>query len=233
MPDEETQQELSRQARAAETKKRRTRERLIQAAAHVLREEGQSATVDAIAQEAGVSTATFYSFYPSRNALCVDAFTELVVYVFQNSYVPAIDASRRIDVLLRLVQGKEELLRAALIGRLERQGADPPADFVRLIAYVFWVIDNVLYTAGAIAEQNIKYEIMSDVTYAMALSILDTIARERTEPPSIERLRGMFNVVDQALAKSDVESRSEKEQAPVMLNLREGEIEKQRQSETG
>lgn len=187
--------EMSRQARAAETKKRRTRERLIHAADHVMHEDGQSATVEAIAEEAGLSTATFYAFYSSRNALCVDAFKELVLNIMQQTYQRPSDPSDRVIVLLRLVENREELLRAALIGRLEDADLQPREDFVHLLGANFWFYDKV---ADGQELPNETYEATSD---AMVLKILEFFVRQGAgigiNDPKVDKLRALFNVVDQ------------------------------------
>ena len=94
-----TKEEKSRQARAAETKRRRNRAKLIQAADDVMREEGLTATVEGIAKAAGLSTATFYTFYTSRNALCIDAFTEAVVTPLERMLTPSQPVKERVELL--------------------------------------------------------------------------------------------------------------------------------------
>lgn len=115
-------------ARAAETKKRRTRDKLILAADHELSERGLSATVENIAEEAGVGTATFYSFYSSRNALCIDAFNQLVVDVFDDTVTDSQTVFDRAMAIGRLCVQRPNLLRAALIGRIESPTVYPKSD---------------------------------------------------------------------------------------------------------
>lgn len=118
---------LARQ-RAGETKKRRTREKLMNAADYSLREYGFDATVEKIAEEAGVSTATFYSFYHSRNELCVDAFISVVVEPLEQAGVEKLPFFEAADALVRRCDDRRNLVRCALLGRLEAQAssAAPP-----------------------------------------------------------------------------------------------------------
>lgn len=105
--------------RAAETKKTRTRLKLIHAADQEMNEKGMGTTVENIVEEAGVSVATFYSFYTSRNALCVDAFTELVVNVLAQTITPGQAVLDRATAIWNLCAQRSYLLRASLMERLE------------------------------------------------------------------------------------------------------------------
>ena len=115
-------------ARAAETKRRRNRDKLIRAADEVMRDEGMSATVEGIARAAGLSTATFYTFYPSRNALCVDAFTQLVIAVLEDTLTDSQSVLDRVMAIGKLCLQRRALLRAALIERLESPVKYPVSD---------------------------------------------------------------------------------------------------------
>jgi AcrR family transcriptional regulator len=55
---------------------RRNRQRLLDAAGEVLREQGLDAPLDEIARRAGVGNATLYRHFPSREALCEAVFAE-------------------------------------------------------------------------------------------------------------------------------------------------------------
>lgn len=114
-----TSAEQSRQQRAAETKRRRTRERLITAAAQALSEEGWDATVEDISGRAGISTATFYTFYGSRYLVCMDAFTELVIVPAENAGMQMKPFSETASHITLTAQPHALLLRAAMVGRLE------------------------------------------------------------------------------------------------------------------
>jgi len=119
-----TFEQPSRQARAAETKKHRTREKLIHAADDALRDKGWSATVEDICDKAGISSATFYSYYTSRYVLCLDAVLELIVLPLENRGVRALPFDQSRDAFLKQCAGRKDLVRAALIGRLEAPGLD-------------------------------------------------------------------------------------------------------------
>ena len=123
-----TKEEKSRQERAAETKRRRNRVKLIHAADDKMREEGLSATVEGIAKAAGLSTATFYTFYTSRNALCVDAFSELVIAVLEETLTDNQTVLDRVTATGKLCLQRPYLLRAALIERLESPVKYPVSD---------------------------------------------------------------------------------------------------------
>jgi AcrR family transcriptional regulator len=55
---------------------RRNRQRLLDAAGEVLREQGLDAPLDEIARRAGVGNATLYRHFPTREALCEAVFAE-------------------------------------------------------------------------------------------------------------------------------------------------------------
>lgn len=114
-----TDEELDPRARAGETKRRRTREKLMNAADYAMRESGVSATVEEIAEEAGVSTATFYTFYHSRNEVCLDAFTELVLAPLETLGMPDKPFKESAEALLKQCEGRSALVRAALTARLD------------------------------------------------------------------------------------------------------------------
>ena len=113
---------MSAHARAGETKKRRTREKLIQAADHVMREQGMSATVEAIAEEAGVSVPTFYNFYRSRNDLCSSAFDVLVLDQAQLADQRGFKATA--DLFVQLCQERPALVRAGVFNALTEHQED-------------------------------------------------------------------------------------------------------------
>lgn len=112
-----TEEELTAHARAAETKKRRTRDKLIHAADFVMREDGWEARVETIAEEAGVSSPTFYNTFKSRNAVCSAAVESLVLD--QLDLLGGIDTLRYLQALSSLTLERQDLVRAALVARLE------------------------------------------------------------------------------------------------------------------
>jgi AcrR family transcriptional regulator len=125
--------------RAAETKRRRTRERLIQAADEVIKEQGIQAGAEAIAQAAGLSTATFYNVFASRETMFRSVWEELVAephrqavaQILKRAPMNAIldwpsERARLTDLLSSLeplVKGRQHLVRGVLVGRL----TDPPS----------------------------------------------------------------------------------------------------------
>lgn len=153
-------------ARAAETKRRRTTMSLVNAADKVLADRGLAATIEDIAAEARVSVATFYNYFTSRNQVCVDAFTVLVVQEFEAAVEPLFWVDERLAVLAELVEGRESLIRAALIGRLEEESS---YDFVGRLAQAL----------HPIADPNIEQERMRPeffpALHALALELLDGI----------------------------------------------------------
>lgn len=136
-----TDEELDPRVRGGETRKRRTREKLLRAADVVMQDEGLEATVQSIAEEAGVSTATFYSFYKSRNELCMDAFVEVILVPLENAGVSEQPFGKSVDALQRTCQQRQGLVAAALSGRYEKhrsvyardglvlEGTNPPSIF--------------------------------------------------------------------------------------------------------
>lgn len=106
-------------SRAGETKKRRTREKLIHACDYVMREQGMSAKVEAIAEEAGVSVPTFYNFYSSRNRLCLDALKEVVFK--QLRLADRRDFRVTADLVIQLCDERAALVQAAFIWMLSEE----------------------------------------------------------------------------------------------------------------
>lgn len=113
--------------RAADTKKRRTRARLIEAGDELLRREtGAGVRVEDIAAAAGVSAATFYNFFPSKTDLVMSLFEELVLSPLDNE-VLTLDQSgtsiqARIEWYLKqfdkVAATRSGLVRAAMTARL-------------------------------------------------------------------------------------------------------------------
>jgi len=61
--------EQSPRERAAETKRRRTRDNLILSADALTQRDGLNVRAEDVAQQAGVSVATFYNVFPTRGAM--------------------------------------------------------------------------------------------------------------------------------------------------------------------
>lgn len=177
-------------ARAAETKRKRTRDKLIHAADRVFEDHGLDATIEAIAEEARMSVATFYNYYDTRNDLCTAAFTELVVAVLEPMIVPAMTLQERLDALAGLVEGREMLTRAALVGRLEAgrwnspdgfayvdgQRRMYPADFIDRLSWTLWPgYQGWLHQADREPIPDHAYRPL----HAAALEVLDQVARGR------------------------------------------------------
>jgi AcrR family transcriptional regulator len=121
-----TREDMGPRARAAETKKRRTREKLIHAADRVMREDGLDATVEAIALDAQVSVPNFYNYYTSRNELCVEAFEVLVLDQLELADINNFAATCR--MLMRLCKDRGSLTRAAVVGIMEVEDGKTASD---------------------------------------------------------------------------------------------------------
>lgn len=183
--DEPMHEALTRQMRAAETKKRRTREKLIQAADHVMREEGFAATVEAIAEDAGISTATYYTFYRSRNLLCLDAFIEIVVVPLEELGVADHPFTESVEALLKQCEDRSALVRAALVGRFEEVPNDlvnfSKDEFLERVAKLLashWEVGR--YHGPDIVHGKQAYHRV--IARMAALFILDSIATNRRQP---------------------------------------------------
>lgn len=138
MTEDEFDPVLDPRARSAETKKKRTRAKLIQAVDLVMRDEGLNATVEEIAEEAGVSPPTFYNYYKSLNLLCVDAFEELVLLPIERMPMSASVASERrlydtAQLILAACHDRRDLVRAAMIGRLESYDYEARHPYLKLV----------------------------------------------------------------------------------------------------
>jgi AcrR family transcriptional regulator len=115
-------------AQAGETKKRRTREKLIHAADYVMRGVGMAATVEAIAEEAGVSVPTFYNFYRSRNDLCQEAVGVLVLDQVERADRRSFIATA--ELFAQLCAERPSLVRAAIFsGITEREDMDDTTSY--------------------------------------------------------------------------------------------------------
>lgn len=105
-------------AKAGETKKRRTYERLIRAADTVMRREGMVATVESIARGAGLSVPTFYNFFVSRNHLCAEAYRHLVLQEMYKTFGQQ-NFVEQMRTYAQLTTDRTDLVRASQIFLLE------------------------------------------------------------------------------------------------------------------
>lgn len=78
--------ELTPRQRAAETKRRRTRAFILEAATRLFERDGwYPTTVEAIATEAGVGVATVYKHFPNKNVIAGHAFLPVVSDLIHDS----------------------------------------------------------------------------------------------------------------------------------------------------
>lgn len=124
---EEEVAELTARQRSAETKKRWTRERMVQAAARVIAEDGLSFKPEDVAEEAGVSVATYYNVFKSRNDVFRNVFWDTVALPLRDSVHQASPNPRLATLALNLWLnafetksiGKAALFRGMLIDYFE------------------------------------------------------------------------------------------------------------------
>lgn len=203
--------EPTRQQQAAETKKRRTRLKLVQACDELMQEDmGWFTTVEAICEKAGVSTATFYSVYNSRNDVCREAFEYLVDQLeeagLQGSF------AERAQAIADVCAERSNLVRGALSARLgqERSAPGRTPDPVGVIVTVDGQKSIELSYAGNFVDQvarllvepalldDVQNEAQFMVALRMtALYLLDSIATyQDADYGLLERvfLRGCINL---------------------------------------
>lgn len=170
------------------TKRARNREKLINAAAYVMKEDerGIAASVNDICVDAGVSSATFYTFYKSRNELCADAVGELITRpMIGNRYRNT--AAAAIDEFYRLAKGRQNLLAAALCHRYEtappciEHHAPPPTGLDFTESETFGT-RYVLLTEAATFIDEFAYTLATDDTYAI-LRAMQPPRREASNEP--------------------------------------------------
>ena len=120
-------------AQGRPNQRHRTRKDLLAAAARLLKS-GRTPDMDAVAGEAMVSRATAYRYFPSIEALLVEAPLEGVVpepeHVFAGD--TSTDAAERVDraeaALHEMVYRNEAQLRIMVAASLERKAREPAAD---------------------------------------------------------------------------------------------------------
>lgn len=112
--------------------KTRTRKDLLQAASRLL-QQGRMPTLEEVAEEALVSRATAYRYFPSIEALLVEAAVDVAVpdadALFQDepSRDPVVRLQRVAAALYDMIRANEPLLRTMLAHTIQ-QGARPDED---------------------------------------------------------------------------------------------------------
>lgn len=113
----------SSRARAAETKRTRSRERLLEAGSHLFRERGWLGTrIEDIAREAGLSPATAYNHFESKHHLIATVYAPYFWRVQENvdqaiaAGGPIIDAIRATVLEMATLARTEQPLTVAFIG---------------------------------------------------------------------------------------------------------------------
>lgn len=151
--------DLSPRQRAAETKRRRTRVALLDAATAVFSEQGWQARMEDVAQRAGIGAATAYNHFPSKVGLMMQTF-DYVMQPYADKATEAIETE--IDPVFAVTKhvtemthnlGKSHkgLVRAYLVAMAEAasdsvgplivgatelvSNAQPEAPLINLIAY--------------------------------------------------------------------------------------------------
>jgi AcrR family transcriptional regulator len=107
----------------------RNRARLVEAAAHAFREEGLGASVNAIAERAGVNVATLYRHFPTKDALIV-AVLEAVLEPLVTARDQALAVEDPADVLPTFFR-EAVRLQAEHRGLVDALGRYPKASEVR------------------------------------------------------------------------------------------------------
>ena len=111
--------------RAADNQRRRTRKDLLQAAARLMKQ-GRTPSLEEIAEEALVSRATAYRYFPSVEALLVEAALDVAVPEPRRSSAasPADDPVARLErvdaALHDMIAGQRAPMRMMLVHSLRR-----------------------------------------------------------------------------------------------------------------
>jgi AcrR family transcriptional regulator len=154
-----------------------------------MRDYGLGATVEEIAEDAGVSVANFYNYYTSRNALAVDAFTTLVVYPLEQAATDRLPFDESVMAVNRLCESRTALVRAALLGRLEYEPSIPDVTaplkvvkgFLGSVIVAPFGVDFVYRLAKLLADDKILAEGYDEANVLLVLPmavlhLLDSIA---------------------------------------------------------
>jgi AcrR family transcriptional regulator len=97
--------------RSAETKRRRTRAKFIDAGVFVLGEDGPAARIEDIAVEAGLSVPTFYTYYESRSAFIAVVFYQTVCSKIDHALILPRSDKDVPDTLDRFLRATNEAIR--------------------------------------------------------------------------------------------------------------------------
>jgi AcrR family transcriptional regulator len=151
--------DLSPRQRAAETKRRRTRIALLDAATVVFSKQGWQARMEDVAQQAGIGAATAYNHFPSKVGLMMHTFDHLMqpyqeraTEAIETEIDPVFAVTRHVtEMTHNLSKSNAKLVRAYLIAMAESasnavgplimeenemvSNAMPESPLIELIAY--------------------------------------------------------------------------------------------------
>jgi AcrR family transcriptional regulator len=121
---------MARQPRERVNQKRRTRQALVEAARRLL-EEGVTPTVADVADEALVSRATAYRYFPSQEHLLLEVVLQRSIDEIDRSVQAAAssgDASTRLEGLVSAIHDEVSANEAGFRSLLQLSVAQPPSD---------------------------------------------------------------------------------------------------------
>lgn len=165
--------------RSAETKRRRSRERLLEAARFVMRIKQLDTRVEDIATHAGVSAATFYNIFTSLDAICEEVFWDAMakmpdVESYRHTpYAPLTYLSHLIDTFT----DDRYLVRAVLRSRVDRAVSEMHEDPVMAVAVDLL---RLCMDSGMVASDDEEYSEVFEAARATALLVLDSLAYRHT-----------------------------------------------------
>ncbi|HVE68606.1 MAG TPA: helix-turn-helix domain-containing protein [Solirubrobacteraceae bacterium] len=137
--------------------KARTRQALVEAAGAVLAR-GEAPSVEAAAEEAGISRATAYRYFPNRDALLAAAHPEIEAASLLGDAPPG-DVAARLNAvareIVRITLDNEPQLRATLRVSLESPGARPSDTPLRAGRRIGWVADALAPLRGRLAPEEL------------------------------------------------------------------------------
>ena len=128
----ETDEATTPQQRAAETKKRETRRKLMSGAVAVITEQGWQARLEDVAARAGVSAATLYTVFPTKDDLLLALMDEYVVrpllaeqHLLQRqmpSHEERVERTKRYFRRIReVIQARRAVVEGAMIARMTKE----------------------------------------------------------------------------------------------------------------